>query len=330
MLSIQICLGLIPDSIGNLSDLRELNLCNNSLTGKIPDGIANLQSLEDLKLFKNKLTGKLPDEVASFKSLKFLTVDHSNNNSRIDYSKLSFLELQSDYNLHLKKSTAVNFESWNLKVDPGWSDDNSDWIDWLFSKLEDKQYKMKVEIDDGFMSMKEKIRLQLVLYPQLLFIYPNILRNLVSAIAVINDIREKLLLFLRKLCEAQNINVLRCLVVLWGELQLAKEKHTSEERMLSEFADEIANIAQRLLRSNSLDDVNKLQQLILPRKYWGDIKKSAGHGYRSESYWRLTHILEENSLVDLAMKYEFKALFSSPHIIDTTQRLFWDFCSKEK
>jgi len=296
------------------------------LIGKIPHSIANLQALEDLKLFKNKLSGKLPDEVANFKLLKFLTVDHSNNNSKIDYSKISFLELQSDYNLHLKKSKAVNFETWNLKVDHVWKEENSDWIGWLFGSPKDKI----VEIDDGFMTLKEKMRLQLVLYPQLLFIYPNLLRHLVSAIAVIHDIRVKLLLFLRKLCEAQSIFVLRCLVVLWGELQLAAIKHTSEERMLTEFADEIANITQLLLKCSSLDDVNKLQQLIIPKKYWGDIKKSAGHGYRSESYWRLTHMFEENSLIDLAMLYEFKALFSSPHIMDTTRRLFWDFCSKEK
>jgi len=241
--------------------LKELNLCNNSLIGKIPHSIANLQALEDLKLFKNKLTGKLPDEVANFRLLKFLTVDHSNNNSKIDYSKISFLELQSDYNLHLKKSKAVNFETWNLKVDHVWKEENSDWIGWLFGSPKDNI----VEIDDGFMTLREKVRLQLVLYPQLLFIYPNLLRHLVSAIAVIHDIRVKLLLFLRKLCEAQSIFVLRCLVVLWGELQLAAIKHTSEERMLTEFADEIANITQLLLKCSSLDDANKLQQSIIPK-----------------------------------------------------------------
>lgn len=72
-----ICSGSIPDSIGELSNLRILNLNNNELTGKIgtirsfipsskicikytghiPAGVGDLTRLQSLGLHMNKLTG---------------------------------------------------------------------------------------------------------------------------------------------------------------------------------------------------------------------------------------------------------------------------------
>lgn len=53
--------GPIPEWIDELTNLRELVLFNNKLSGDIPSGFSNLSNLEVLDLNYNQLTGPLPD-----------------------------------------------------------------------------------------------------------------------------------------------------------------------------------------------------------------------------------------------------------------------------
>lgn len=57
--------GRIPDSIGNLTYLRFLDLGSNQLTGSIPHSIRNLINLTCLDINWNKLTGAIPDWIGS-------------------------------------------------------------------------------------------------------------------------------------------------------------------------------------------------------------------------------------------------------------------------
>ena len=69
--------GIIPESIGNLTELAELSLKGNNLNGEIPESIGNLIQITQLSLANNALTGSLPDTIGN---LKFLTrLDLSNN-----------------------------------------------------------------------------------------------------------------------------------------------------------------------------------------------------------------------------------------------------------
>jgi Leucine-rich repeat (LRR) protein len=71
--------GALPSEIGKLKRLKVLNASNNLMTG-VPAEIGHLPDLEILDLSSNELTG-LPNELAELKKLKVL------NLSGNDYSK---------------------------------------------------------------------------------------------------------------------------------------------------------------------------------------------------------------------------------------------------
>lgn len=68
--------GAIQAEIGNLSNLRILDLSNNKMTG-VPAEVGQLKYLEYLNLSNNQLTG-LPNELGNSGNLK--TLDISGNN----------------------------------------------------------------------------------------------------------------------------------------------------------------------------------------------------------------------------------------------------------
>jgi Leucine-rich repeat (LRR) protein len=63
-------IGPIPQSIGYLVNLEELDLAVNELTGPIPDAIGNLVNLEWLWLNGNNLTGPIPETIGNLVKLR--------------------------------------------------------------------------------------------------------------------------------------------------------------------------------------------------------------------------------------------------------------------
>ncbi|KDP35943.1 hypothetical protein JCGZ_09915 [Jatropha curcas] len=66
--------GHLPNWLGELKNLVELDLSSNSLEGPIPASLGNFQNLSELQLRANKLNGTLPDSLGQLSNLNFLDV----------------------------------------------------------------------------------------------------------------------------------------------------------------------------------------------------------------------------------------------------------------
>ena len=75
--------GSIPTAMGNLTKLGELELGNNSLTGRIPTAIGNLTNLQRLQLRNNDLRGSIPTAIGNLTSLKYLNLSGNNHTGSI-------------------------------------------------------------------------------------------------------------------------------------------------------------------------------------------------------------------------------------------------------
>ncbi|XP_078171569.1 protein NSP-INTERACTING KINASE 1-like [Carex rostrata] len=89
--------GTLSPSIGNLTNLKILQLQSNNITGPIPQEIGKLLKLEQLDLSNNHFFGDIPKCIANLKTLQYLRL---NNNSLsgpfptlVDIPGLAFLDL---------------------------------------------------------------------------------------------------------------------------------------------------------------------------------------------------------------------------------------------
>ncbi|KAM4080437.1 hypothetical protein ACJW30_11G016000 [Castanea mollissima] len=64
--------GKIPNNLGNLTQLIQLNLSQNNLEGSIPSSIGNCQNLQSLDVSQNYLSGVIPWQVFDLYSLSLL------------------------------------------------------------------------------------------------------------------------------------------------------------------------------------------------------------------------------------------------------------------
>ncbi|XP_047941452.1 probable LRR receptor-like serine/threonine-protein kinase RFK1 isoform X5 [Salvia hispanica] len=61
--------GGIPPDIGRMTNLTNLILSSNPLTGELPNSLANLMNLKDFRVNDNNLSGQIPDFIKNWKQL---------------------------------------------------------------------------------------------------------------------------------------------------------------------------------------------------------------------------------------------------------------------
>ncbi|KAJ9709815.1 hypothetical protein PVL29_001333 [Vitis rotundifolia] len=110
--------GLIPDSIGNLGNLRYLVLSDNAISGSIPPSIGKLLFLEELDLSRNGMNGTIPESIGQLKELLALKLDW--NSWKGTVSEIHFMGLMKLEYFSSNLSPATN----NSLV----FDITSDWI----------------------------------------------------------------------------------------------------------------------------------------------------------------------------------------------------------
>ena len=94
--------GSIPYSLGDLSNLIELDLQSNRLSGPMPNSFGNMTRLERLNLYGNLLTGPIPSELQHLSSLTSLNISGNQLSGPIppELGELSNLaELNLNWNL---------------------------------------------------------------------------------------------------------------------------------------------------------------------------------------------------------------------------------------
>ncbi|KAH7669471.1 Non-specific serine/threonine protein kinase protein, partial [Dioscorea alata] len=97
--------GEIPDWVGNIENLKVLDLSNNILSGSLPSSLARLSSLEELLISSNELNGTLPEEIG--KLAKLVNLDLSDNQLHGAISEAHFAQLEKLDMLDLSLNSMV-------------------------------------------------------------------------------------------------------------------------------------------------------------------------------------------------------------------------------
>ncbi|KAL2552645.1 LRR receptor-like serine/threonine-protein kinase RPK2 [Forsythia ovata] len=69
--------GVLPPTIGNLTNLRVLSLSHNSFSGHIPPELGKLKSLQTLELQGCNFSGRIPDQIRFLSSLHLLNLSYN-------------------------------------------------------------------------------------------------------------------------------------------------------------------------------------------------------------------------------------------------------------
>ncbi|KAL3347706.1 hypothetical protein AABB24_021404 [Solanum stoloniferum] len=96
--------GQIPESIGVLKNLKELNLQTNQLSSTIPESVFTLTSLTTLNLENNHLTGEISENIGNLQALQKLFLS---NNSFTGKIPVSITKLHSISTIHLEENQLV-------------------------------------------------------------------------------------------------------------------------------------------------------------------------------------------------------------------------------
>ncbi|XP_028550158.1 receptor-like protein Cf-9 homolog [Dendrobium catenatum] len=102
--------GNLPDTIGNLKFLKNLNLLSCQFSGRIPPSIGNLSQLEHLYLSENNLQGHIPKSLFQILGLSVLSLGSNNFSGDLECEFIK--DLKNLYFLDLSNS-GLSLNSWD-------------------------------------------------------------------------------------------------------------------------------------------------------------------------------------------------------------------------
>lgn len=109
-------MGKIPDEIGNLSNIYNLDFTDNDLTGSIPTtALRGLRSLQGMFLGYNKIQGSLPDNLCNLPELSHLHLRHNQISGPIPDCIGNVTSLREIYLASNRLSSSIPLGLWNLK-----------------------------------------------------------------------------------------------------------------------------------------------------------------------------------------------------------------------
>lgn len=86
--------GVIPSSLGFLSELRHVNLRSNKLHGTLPMELFQANGIQSLVLYGNSFTGSLPNEIGKLKNLQILDLSRNFFNGSLPVSLMQCTRLR--------------------------------------------------------------------------------------------------------------------------------------------------------------------------------------------------------------------------------------------
>uniref|UniRef100_A0A6N2K2G1 non-specific serine/threonine protein kinase n=1 Tax=Salix viminalis TaxID=40686 RepID=A0A6N2K2G1_SALVM len=116
----------IPPELGDLKNLVTLNLSHNSFSGPIPSALCHLANLTHLHMDANSLEGALPGEIGNMKNLESLDVSYNRLNGPIPPTvggsaklrSLIFCQNKINGSIPLEIGNLKNLETYNSNVNP--------------------------------------------------------------------------------------------------------------------------------------------------------------------------------------------------------------------
>eukprot|EP00298_Acanthocystis_sp_HF-20_P009524 c18360_g1_i1.p1 GENE.c18360_g1_i1~~c18360_g1_i1.p1 ORF type:complete len:1460 (+),score=585.27 c18360_g1_i1:101-4480(+) len=107
--------GTLPNSIGTMKYLTEINLGNNIISGTIPEQIGNLNSLQYFYLQSNKISGEIPATIRFLSNLIDFDISENNILSPLPINSFQYLINLYYFNISSNKLTSLENSFGGLK-----------------------------------------------------------------------------------------------------------------------------------------------------------------------------------------------------------------------
>ena len=102
--------GQLPESLGSLANLVQLDVSKNSLTGEIPNSLGQCTALVTLFFDKNYLEGDVPAELGDLVSIKELNLERNWLEGEVPPALCSYVEAEIQVDCSVECDCCTDYE----------------------------------------------------------------------------------------------------------------------------------------------------------------------------------------------------------------------------